>query len=587
MGFESLWLDMLDDNWLGIIVEMIIFVYCFAGLAAVCDKFLVVSLETLCVRWGIREDVAGATFMAFGSAAPEIIINAIGTITGESDLGVGAIIGSGMIAFSCIPGLCSLVAGSDLMLKRRPLARDSLMYLVALGCLVLFFRDGFITIEESSVLFGMYVFYVSLVFLSPNIRKFLQTRKKKKQYDVAVKEAMARGADRAQLEELRVRYLTEQTKKSFVEQAAERDAATKKAGPAPTNGNSNFSSALLGDVPGAGDSGGDGIGSPRSDDEDAEYVPPSHVDEDEEEDQSWKGKAYRAFTAPLTLAFSYTCIPCEHDGPNAKWYRRMTRITAHPHSSSEAVHVCVELDYSFVAELLTVSWFVVLMVRRYPLTFAVAFVWVSFFSFTISAVAGRWNELSGLPLSLFGIVLVAVGAEIPDTISSLAVARRGYGSMAISNSCGSQITNILFGLGLPWMLANVIGIGKKRVAGVNPCDEWQVENPEEKTCPDDVAHSYDKYGYSAEDGTIAWQGVQIADHSDVIIAAAFQFMILFIFITSLLLLALAQKKEKATLNKRKGIIFVCGYATAVVGYMIVSRAIVKPGTDTKIYAAEE
>ena len=544
MGFESLWLDLLDDNWLGIIVEGIIFVYCFAGLAAVCDKFLVVSLETLCVRWGIREDVAGATFMAFGSAAPEIIINAIGTITGESDLGVGAIIGSGMIAFSVIPGLCALVAGSDLMLKRRPLARDSLMYLVALGCLVLFFRDGFITIEEGGVLFGLYVFYVSLVFLSPNIRKFMQGRKKRQQYEIAVKEAMARGADRAQLEELRVRYLTEQTKKSFVEQAADRDAAAKKAGPVPSNGNNNnFSSALLGDVPNGGDSGGDGIGSPRSaDEEDAEYVPPSHVDEDEEEDQTWKGKAYRAFTAPLTLAFSYTCIPCEHDGPNAKWY---------------------------------------------PLTFAVAFLWVSFFSFTISAVAGRWNALSGLPLSLFGIVLVAVGAEIPDTISSLAVARRGYGSMAISNSCGSQITNILFGLGLPWLMANVIGASRGRVPGVNPCDEWRIENPDEKVCPDDVASSFDKYDYNPEDDTIKWQGVQIADHSDVIIAAGFQFMILFVFITSLLLLALATKKEKATLSKRKGIIFVCTYISAAVGYMIVSRAIVQPGTDLKIYPSAE
>ena len=81
--------------------------------------------------------------------------------------------------------------------------------------------------------------------------------------------------------------------------------------------------------------------------------------------------------------------------------------------------------------------------------------------------------------------------------------------------------------------------------------------------------------------------MQIADHSDVIIAAGFQFMILFIFITSLLLVALAQKREKATLNKRKGIIFVCGYAFAVVGYMVVSRGIVKPGTDLKVYPSGE
>ena len=238
--------------------------------------------------------------------------------------------------------------------------------------------------------------------------------------------------------------------------------------------------------------------------------------------------------------------------------------------------------------LLIVSFLLVLLLCRYPLTFAVAFVWVSFFSFTISAVAGRWNALSGLPLSLFGIVLVAVGAEIPDTISSLAVARRGYGSMAISNSCGSQITNILFGLGLPWTMANVIGKGRGRVPGVSQCDEWQLEHEDETGgCPPEVKELETKYEYNADDGTIAWQGVQIADHNDVIIAAAFQFFILFVFITSLLLLALAQKREKATLNKRKGIIFVCGYAAAVVGYMIVSRGIVKPSTDLRIYPGAE
>ena len=107
--------------------------------------------------------------------------------------------------------------------------------------------------------------------------------------------------------------------------------------------------------------------------------------------------------------------------------------------------------------------------------------------------------------------VVAIGAEIPDTIQSVAVARRGYGpmalsnsllttpcqmqpalaialatylllrfdgrlqpltcslrltssrptncsgSMAVSNSCGSQIINILVGLGLPWFITNSAG----------------------------------------------------------------------------------------------------------------------------------
>jgi hypothetical protein len=38
------------------------------------------ALETLCVRWMVSEDVAGATFMAIGSAAPEIVINMIAVV---------------------------------------------------------------------------------------------------------------------------------------------------------------------------------------------------------------------------------------------------------------------------------------------------------------------------------------------------------------------------------------------------------------------------------------------------------------------------------------------------------------------------
>ena len=83
-----------------------------------------------------------------------------------------------------------------------------------------------------------------------------------------------------------------------------------------------------------------------------------------------------------------------------------------------------------------------------------------------------------------------------------------------------------------------------------------------------------------------WKGVQVADHEDVIIAAGFQFVILFTFISSLLLVALAMKKDKATLNKRKGMILVGAYVTAVMGYMIISRGIVHPPAEPPVYNNE-
>eukprot|EP01052_Picozoa_sp_SAG31_P014679 SAG31_NODE_920_length_10987_cov_4.682757_10_plen_100_part_00 len=77
---ENACLEQIDCTTLGVVFEIFLFVYCMAGLAIVCDDFLVLSLETLCIKWGVREDIAGASFMAFGSAAPEIIVNAVSTI---------------------------------------------------------------------------------------------------------------------------------------------------------------------------------------------------------------------------------------------------------------------------------------------------------------------------------------------------------------------------------------------------------------------------------------------------------------------------------------------------------------------------
>ena len=68
--FESLCFNLIDDKLWGVGIELLVLVYAFVGVAIVADAHLVPGLETLCVRWSIPEDVAGASFMAFGSAAP-------------------------------------------------------------------------------------------------------------------------------------------------------------------------------------------------------------------------------------------------------------------------------------------------------------------------------------------------------------------------------------------------------------------------------------------------------------------------------------------------------------------------------------
>ena len=61
------------------------------------------------------------------------------------------------------------------------------------------------------------------------------------------------------------------------------------------------------------------------------------------------------------------------------------------------------------------------------------------------------NALNVHPL-LIAVTILAAGTSAPDLISSVLVARKGRGDMAISNAIGSNIFDLLIGLGLPWLV---------------------------------------------------------------------------------------------------------------------------------------
>ena len=51
-----------------------------------------------------------------------------------------------------------------------------------------------------------------------------------------------------------------------------------------------------------------------------------------------------------------------------------------------------------------------------------------------------------------GLTVIAAGTSIPDALSSVTVAKEGYGDMAVSSSIGSNVFDILVGLPIPWMI---------------------------------------------------------------------------------------------------------------------------------------
>jgi K+-dependent Na+/Ca+ exchanger-like protein len=55
--------------------------------------------------------------------------------------------------------------------------------------------------------------------------------------------------------------------------------------------------------------------------------------------------------------------------------------------------------------------------------------------------------------TFLALTILAAGTSVPDLIGSIVVAKQGRGDMAVSNAIGSNVFDILFGLGFPWMIA--------------------------------------------------------------------------------------------------------------------------------------
>lgn len=90
--------------------------------------------------------------------------------------------------------------------------------------------------------------------------------------------------------------------------------------------------------------------------------------------------------------------------------------------------------------------------ERYVITFVMSIVAIAVLSHFLVETAVHLGELIHVPPVIISLTVLAAGTSVPDLLSSIAVAKRGRGDMAISNAVGSNIFDVLFGLGVPWFL---------------------------------------------------------------------------------------------------------------------------------------
>lgn len=90
--------------------------------------------------------------------------------------------------------------------------------------------------------------------------------------------------------------------------------------------------------------------------------------------------------------------------------------------------------------------------RSYGRTFLVSIALISLLSYLLVEYAVVFAEAINIPPFIVALTVLAAGTSVPDLFASVVVARQGRGDMAVANAVGSNVFDILIGLGLPWLL---------------------------------------------------------------------------------------------------------------------------------------
>jgi K+-dependent Na+/Ca+ exchanger-like protein len=94
--------------------------------------------------------------------------------------------------------------------------------------------------------------------------------------------------------------------------------------------------------------------------------------------------------------------------------------------------------------------------QSYWRAFAVSIIFIAMLSYFLVEYALVFSEALSIPPVIVALTLLAAGTSIPDLFASSVVARQGRGDMAVANAVGSNVFDILVGLGLPWLLVLLV-----------------------------------------------------------------------------------------------------------------------------------
>uniref|UniRef100_A0ABD2XFL4 Sodium/potassium/calcium exchanger 5 n=1 Tax=Trichogramma kaykai TaxID=54128 RepID=A0ABD2XFL4_9HYME len=377
-----------------VVVHVLVSLYLFVALAVVCDKFFVPAVEKICHALSMSKDVAGATFMAAATSAPELFVNAIGTFITEGDIGVGTIVGSAVFNILAVPACCGIGAGMVVPLDWWPVSRDCLAYGVTVAILICIIHDERVEWYEALCLVLLYIVYIAIMYYDKSFQRCARFRRKN---SVAATTA--------------VQQQQQSVGGGGGSSGAENETSNPPARPGDAAGEIHLS-------------GSDKLQSSAV--ERVEQIATIDV-------PLQNGVTKTQEDKESEYEYQLTVWPSK-----AGWIRKTTWIITWP------IHLIFMCTIPDCDKPKFKKWF--------PVTFLMCIIWIGSLSYIVAWMITIIGDTLKIPDSVMGITFLAAGTSVPEAVSSVIVAKQGHGSMGISNSIGSNTFDILLCLGLPWLI---------------------------------------------------------------------------------------------------------------------------------------
>ncbi|CAK6432262.1 unnamed protein product [Pipistrellus nathusii] len=157
----------------GIVIYFLIILYMFLALSIVCDEYFLPSLELISESLGLSQDVAGATFMAAGSSAPELVTAFLGVFITKGDIGISTILGSATYNLLGICAACGLLSNVVSTLSCWPLFRDCAAYAISVAAVLGIIFDNKVYWYEGTLLLLIYGLYVLVLCFDIKINQYI------------------------------------------------------------------------------------------------------------------------------------------------------------------------------------------------------------------------------------------------------------------------------------------------------------------------------------------------------------------------------------------------------------------------------